>query len=179
MRQVILKIHVSLDGYIRSENEDNMDWVFRTYDDDLKGWEVESLWQAGTHIMGRNLYFEMAEYWPSSTEEYAEPMNTIPKVVFSKTLKHADWNNTRIASGDLAAEINLLKQETGNDILLHGGADFTHSLTKLSLIDEYRLIIHPVVLSAGLPLFTGPLDLNLVDSRIFPSGSVLMAYRRA
>lgn len=176
MRKVILKMHVSLDGYIRAVDDDSMDWVFRTFDDQLKAWEVESLWQAGTHIMGRVLYREMADYWPTSTEEYAEPMNTIPKVVFSRTLQKADWNNTRIANGDTIEEIIRLKQESGGEILAHGGADFTQSLTKLGLIDEYRLIVHPVILSAGLPLFTEPIDLHLLDSQAFPGGSMLMVY---
>jgi dihydrofolate reductase len=178
-RKIILKMHVSLDGYIRAENDESMDWVFHTYDDLLKAWEVESLWQAGTHIMGRVLYKDMSEYWPTSMEEYAEPMNTIPKVVFSRTLQQAKWNNTRIANGDTVEEILRLKQESGKDILAHGGAVFTQSLTKLGLIDEYRLIIHPVVLSAGLPLFAEPVDLKFLDSQVFPSGSMLMVYRLA
>jgi dihydrofolate reductase len=178
MRKVILKMHVSLDGYMRGNGEDSLDWVFRTYDEQLKTWEVDSLWQAGTHIMGRTLYSEMADYWPASTEEYAEPMNTIPKVVFSKTLTRTDWYNTRIARGDLGDEIVRLKQESGKDILLHGGIALSHALTKLKLIDEYRLIVHPVIISKGFPLFPDPIDLQLLDSLVFPSGSLLLVYNR-
>jgi dihydrofolate reductase len=179
MRKVILKMHVSLDGYVRAASGDVMGWIFRTYDDQLKAWEVEMLWKAGTHIMGRNLYDEMAAYWPDSTEVYAEPMNTIPKVVFSKTLKQADWVGTRIVNGDLAAEIARMKNEPGKDILAHGGAAFAKSLSKLGLIDEYRLILHPLVLSAGLPLFAEPADLKLQESTVFPCGSILLVYGRA
>lgn len=178
MRKVILKMHVSIDGYIRAASGDMMDWVFRTYDDELKAWEVETLWQAGTHIMGRNLYQEMAGYWPTSTEEFAEPMNTIPKVVFSRTLKQTDWNNSRIASGDVAKEITRLKQEPGKDILVHGGAEFVQALSKLALIDEYRLIVHPVVLSAGLSLFAEATDLKLLGSKAFPAGAIALTYGR-
>ena len=90
MRNVVLKMHVSLDGYVKATSGDVMGWIFRTYDNELKAWEVDLLWQAGTHIMGRRLYEEMVAYWPTSTEEFAPPMNEIPKVVFSKTMRQAD-----------------------------------------------------------------------------------------
>ncbi len=179
MRQVILKMHVSLDGYIRPAEGNATDWIFSTYDDQLKDWEVGTLWQAGTHIMGRNLYYEMAAYWPTSTEVYAEPMNTIPKVVFSKTLEHADWQGTRIANGNLVTEIARIKQEPGKYILAHGGAAFVQSLSTLGLIDEYWLIVHPVVLSDGLPLFVEPMKLKLLRTTAFPGGSVLLVYGHA
>ncbi|MBI1881234.1 MAG: dihydrofolate reductase [Chloroflexi bacterium] len=178
MRKVVLKIHVSLDGYIRAASGDVMDWVFRTYDDELKAWEVDTLWQAGTHIMGRKLYEEMAAYWPTSTEDFAPPMNEIPKVVFSRTLKQADWSNSRVASGDLTEELARLKLEPGQDILVHGGANFVQSLSKLSLIDEYRLIVHPVALTSGLPIFAEVMDLKLLDSKAFPAGAIALIYGR-
>lgn len=163
MGNLILKIHISLDGYIRGAVDDNLNWVFRTYDDELKAWEVDTLWQAGTHIMGRNLYEDMAAYWPASTEVFAPPMNEIPKVVFSKTLKQADWNNTTVANGDISEEICKLKQKSNKDILVHGGGQFVQSLSSLGLIDEYRLIVHPIVLGSGLPIFTKAMDLEGVN----------------
>lgn len=179
MRKVILKIHVSLDGYIRAASGDVMDWVFRSYDDELQAWEVETLWQAGTHIMGRNLYEEMASYWPTSSEAFAPPMNEIPKVVFSTSMEHANWEHTRVAGGDVAGEIARLRQEPGKDILAHGGAAFAKSLSRLELIDEYRLIVHPVVLSGGLSLFDAAMDLDLLSTRSFPAGAVALIYGRA
>jgi dihydrofolate reductase len=178
MRKVILKMHVSLDGYIQAAGKDATDWIFDTYDDQLKDWEVDTLRQAGTHVMGRNLYYDMAAYWPNSTEVYAEPMNTIPKVVFSKTLKHAEWQGTRIADGNVAEELWRMKNEPGNYILVHGGAAFVQSLSKLGLIDEYRLIVHPVVLSDGLQLFAEPMKLKFKESIPFPGGSILLVYDR-
>ncbi|MCB9077624.1 MAG: dihydrofolate reductase [Anaerolineaceae bacterium] len=178
MRKVVLKIHVSLDGYIRGGDGDVMDWVFRTYDDELKAWEVDLLWQAGTHIIGRNLYEEMAGYWPTSTEEFAPPMNEIPKVVFSKTLKQTNWQKTHVVSGKLAEELDRLKQAPGQDILVHGGANFVQSLSKLNLIDEYRLIVHPVVLGGGLPLFAERMDLDFLASQAFPAGAIALMYGR-
>lgn len=179
MRKVRFKIHTSLDGYVRGSDGDVMDWVFKTYDDALQQWEVDALWAAGTHIMGRNLYEEMAAYWPNSNEPFAPPMNEIPKVVFSKTLQDATWPGTRIASGDLAAEIERLKREPGQPILLHGGPALTQSIAELGLIDEYTVIIHPIVLAGGLPLFAKRIDLTLLDSKVFPAGAVALTYGRA
>jgi len=178
MRQVVLKMHVSLDGYVRAASGDVLDWVFRTYDDKLKAWEVDLLWQAGTHIMGRRLYEEMAAYWPTSTEAFAPPMNEIPKVVFSKTMRQANWTQSRVSNGDVEEDLAHLKQESGKAILADGGAEFAQSLSRLGLIDEYRLIVHPVVLAGGLPLFEEPMDLKLVSTRSFPAGAVALIYGR-
>jgi dihydrofolate reductase len=112
VRKVILKMHVSLDGFVGTLSGD-VDWIFRSYDDELKTWEVDLLWQAGTHIMGRVLYHDMAEHWPSSTEAFAPPMNEIPKVVFSGTLKEADWTDSRVVAGETAEEISRLKEQPG------------------------------------------------------------------
>ncbi len=178
MRKVVLKMHVSLDGYVRAASGDVMDWISRTYDDELKAWEVDLLWQAGTHVMGRRLYEEMAAYWPTSTEAFASPMNEIPKVVFSRTMRQADWAHSRVSNGDVAEKLARLKQESGKAILVHGGADFAQSLARLGLIDEYRLIAHPVVLAGGLPLFKEPMDLKLRSTRSFPKGAVALTYGR-
>jgi dihydrofolate reductase len=130
--------------------------------------------------MGRNKYEEMAEFWPTSDDDYAAPMNDIPKVVFSKTLERADWPDSRIARGDLAEEIAALKREPGKDMLAWGGAAFAQSLTRLGLVDEYRLILQPVALGEGLPLFkhlNAPVLLELVDAQTYDTGAALHVYR--
>jgi len=177
MRKVILKMHVSIDGYIRGNNEVGVDWIFKTHDDELQTWEVDLLSKAGTHVMGKNLYDEMAAYWPNSTEVYAPPMNEISKVVFSKSMKHADWKGTKVINGDVAEGIAQLKEESGKDILVHGGAAFVHSLSKLGLIDEYRLIVHPIALGGGLPLFKEKIDMKLLSVKSFQAGVVLLVYK--
>lgn len=106
-------------------------------------------------------------------------MNEIPKIVFSKTMKKADWAHARIDDGDLSAAIARLRQEPGKDILAHGGAAFAQALTRLDLIDEFRLIIHPIVLSGGLALFSEARDLRLVNTKTFPAGAVALTYHRA
>jgi dihydrofolate reductase len=112
-------------------------------DEAFKRWILDSVWAAGAHLMGRVTYEEMAAFWPTSTSEYAAPMNVIPKVVFSRTLQHADWPETRIARGDLAEEIARLKREPGNDLIAYGGATLDQALSRLGLVDEYRLMIQP------------------------------------
>ncbi|HZV66115.1 MAG TPA: dihydrofolate reductase family protein, partial [Telluria sp.] len=117
-----------------------------------------------------------------SNEPFAAPMNEIPKFVFSRTLEEAPWGDTMIVRGDLADEINRLKQLPGRELLAHGGARFARSLVALGLVDEYRLVVHPVVLGKGLALFDGieaPRDLVLVGATPFPSGAVAMVYRPA
>jgi dihydrofolate reductase len=121
--------------------------------------------------MGRVTYEQMAAYWPAATGDCAPPMNNIPKVVFSKRLRTAEWISSRIARGDLTEEITALKSESGGDIIAHGGATFVQALSRLRLIDEYRLVVLPVALGSGLPLFrdlAGPLRLDLVEARRFP-----------
>jgi dihydrofolate reductase len=118
----------------------------------------------------------MAEHWPNATDDYAALMNNLPKVVFSKTLPAVGWAGSRIARGDLAAEIAPLKSESGGEIMAHGGAAFVQALSRLGLIDEYRLVILPVALGNGLPLFkdlTKPLRLDLEKAEKFPDGTVI------
>jgi len=122
----------------------------------------------------------MAAFWPTSTSEYAAPMNEIPKVVFSKTLEDAGWGETRIASGDLSEEIAAIKREEGNDVIAYGGATFAQALSRLGLVDEYRLNIQPTALGAGLPLFKdlpAPLHLELVEAHTYPTGTAIHVYR--
>ena len=107
-------------------------------------------------------------------------MNEKQKIVFSKTLKKTDWNNSRIVGGDLAAEISRLKNEPGKDIAVFAGAGIAASLMRLGLIDEYRLLVNPVLLGAGTPLFQKGYDrsiLDLLETKTFKSGAMLLSYR--
>jgi dihydrofolate reductase len=178
MRQVALQMGMSLDGYVANDREHP--GVAVPEDAELIRWKIERLAKAGAHIMGRTTYQEMAEYWPRSTEPYAAPMNDIPKIVFSRTLSEASWPTTRIASGDLTAEIAALKQEPGGDVIAHGGASFAAALAARGLIDEYCLVIQPVAVGGGQALFaelSAPLRLELVEARSFTCGIVVQVYR--
>jgi dihydrofolate reductase len=178
MRPLILKMEISLDGFVGRPDGD-VEWIFRTFDDELSKHAVELLGSAGVHAMGRVTYEDMAAHWPTSDEPYAPPMNDIPKVAFSRTLEHADWGPVRIARGDLAEEVAALKAEAGGPILAHGGASFAQSLSRVGLIDEYRLHVHPDVLGEGLPIFADPAQLRLLSARAFPAGTVALHYERA
>lgn len=194
---------MTLDGYIGGPAGE-IDWIMRTIDAESTSWIEETLWQAGAHLVGRRTYADMVSYWPTSTEPLAAPMNTIPKVVFSRSgsfayepttaLRNAtdaqrgaglplskqppNWDDTRELSGELGAEIADLKAESGKDLLAHGGASFAQSLVRLGLVDEYRLLVHPAVLGSGMALFDGttPFDLKLVNSTTLASGVHALVY---
>ena len=179
MRRVVLQMGVMLDGFIAGPGGEG-DWGLPAEHRDVRAWKVASVRQAGTHIMGRVTYEQMAACWPTATGDYAPPMNNIPKVVFSKRLPTAEWISSRIARGDLTEEITAPKSESGGDIIAHGGATFVQALSRLRLIDEYRLVVLPVALGSGLPLFrdlAGPLRLDLVEARRFPGGTVIHIYQ--
>jgi dihydrofolate reductase len=179
MRPVVLQMGVTVDGYVAGPGGEG-DWGLPAEHPDVRAWKVASLRKAGTHIMGRVTYEQMAGYWPDATGEYAEFMNTLPKVVFSKTLPAADWPGSRIARGDLTEEIAALKSEPGGEIMAHGGAAFVQALSRLGLIDEYRLVILPVALGSGLPLFKDlakPLRVDLAEAEHFPDGTAIHVYR--
>jgi dihydrofolate reductase len=176
MRPVVLQMGVTLDGYVAGQG----DWGLPPEHPDVQAWKVASLQRVGTHIMGRVTYEEMASYWPNAVGQYADFMNTLPKVVFSTTLEAAGWPGSRVARGDLTEEIAALKSESGGEIMAHGGAAFVQALSRLGLIDEYRLVILPVALGSGLPLFKDlakPLRVDLAEARSFPDGTVIHVYQ--
>jgi dihydrofolate reductase len=212
MRRLILKMSMSVDGFVGSVNG-NIDWIFESTDEAATRWIMDLLYDTGLHIMGSRTFQDMAAFWPTSTEPFAAPMNAIPKVVFSRkrgidldrketTTALADasrrrlaegggavpdepsnlgnWLEAPVAGGDLAEEVARLKQMPGKDILAHGGAGFAQSLAEHNLIDEYRLLVHPVVLGRGLPLFGAvpePRKLQLVNATAFPAGAIAQVYR--
>jgi dihydrofolate reductase len=179
MRPVVLQMGVTLDGYVAGPGGEG-DWGLPAERPDVRAWKVASLRQVGTHIMGRVTYEQMAGHWPNATGDYAEFMNNLPKVVFSKTLPAAEWAGSRIARGDLTEEIAALKSEPGGEIMAHGGAAFVQALSGLGLIDQYRLVILPVALGNGLPLFKDlpkPLRVDLAEAKSFPDGTVIHVYQ--
>jgi dihydrofolate reductase len=179
MRRVVVQMGVTLDGYVAGPGGEG-DWGLPPEHPDVRAWKVASLGQVGAHIMGRVTYEQMATHWPDATGDYADFMNRLPKVVFSASLPDAGWAGARIARGDLAAEIAALKGESGGEIMAHGGAAFVQALSRLGLVDEYRLVILPVALGNGLPLFKDlakPLRLDLAEARSFPDGTVINVYQ--
>jgi dihydrofolate reductase len=178
MRKVVLMMHVSLDGFVARENGD-LDWVFGDIDDEMKKWTVDLLRPMETQLLGRGAYSEQVQYWPTATDELAPVINAATKIVFSATLDTVEWQNARLARGDVEDEIARLKAEPGGDVFVPGGARFAQSLSARRLIDEYHLVVHPVALGTGMPLFTEPAELSLIGSRAFATGAVALAYERA
>jgi dihydrofolate reductase len=191
MRKLMMKMSVSLDGFVGGPNGEN-DWIFKTGDEESKAYSVELCRTPGLIIMGRKSFESMAPYWPTATGPFAAPMNEIPKAFFTKkgftgilpsaelSPAAASWAEARVFDGDLAEGIRGLKAEPGKPILALGGAGFMRSLIATGLIDEYHLIIHPVALGSGLPIFTDlaiPLYLKLVDVKAFPKGVAAHTYR--
>ncbi|OQW60389.1 MAG: dihydrofolate reductase [Proteobacteria bacterium HN_bin10] len=200
MRELILKMSMSLDGFV-SDIDGRNTWMFGA-DQEAKAWSVDYLWNAGLHIMGSNTFLGMASWWPTSVDQFAPPMNQIPKAVFSRQgasiLERASnspsaqtatlqpgaesWAAAYVASGNLADEIATLKAQEGKAIIAHGGVSFARSLVARGLIDQFVLLVIPVALGKGQPLFSDlptPKPLKLISSRPFPGGAVAQIYRPA
>jgi dihydrofolate reductase len=172
MASLVLKMSVSLDGYV-APVDGSTEWIAAGGSADGLSWTVETVSNAGAHLVGAATYAGWAGYWPSASGPFAKPMNEIPKVVFSDSLASADWAETTIASGDLAEAVTRLKQERSDGYLLaHGGVRFARSLVETGLIDEYRLLIHSTVLGAGERLFLAPLAIEPVSTTVFSGGAV-------
>lgn len=144
--------------------------------------ELDRISRSGAHLMGRVTYQQMASYWPQSEDPYASPMNNIPKVVFSRTLDDAEatWPVTQVARGDLATEIATIKAGDGPDVIAWGGGRFAGALAAANLIDEYVLLVQPLVLGKGRALFNQLPEsrhMMLVEAVPFPSGVVVHIYR--
>jgi dihydrofolate reductase len=176
MATLILKMSVSLDGYV-APPDGGSGWVAAGRSDDARNWTVETVRNACAHLIGANTYADWATYWPNASGPFAEPMNEIPKVVFSSSLTATDWAGTTIATGDLTDAVTRLKQEHPDGYLLaHGGARFARSLVQTGLIDEYRLVVHPVVLGAGERLFTAPLTVEPRSTITFSGGALAQVF---
>ena len=186
MRKIIVTMWVTLDGFIAGSNEE-MDWVM--VDDEMGKYEDDMVSSADTLILGRVTYASFAGAWPHVPEnpsaskgevEYAHKVNAMHKIVFSKTLQKAEWNNSTLMKEIVPEEIEKLKQEPGRDMVIYGSASIVQQLTNLGFIDEYQLLVHPVVLGGGKPLFKGINDrgnLKLIKTRTFSSGVVGLHYQ--
>ncbi|MBB5396738.1 dihydrofolate reductase family protein [Mucilaginibacter sp. AK015] len=160
MRKLILSASISLDGYVEGPNGD-MSWMQVDNDqewDDL----FESLNKVDLFILGSGMWTDYSSHWkkqlvdpgaPANEVKYAKIADKTPHIVFSKTLKDAGWDNTTINNGDLAAEVEKLKEQPGKDIMTFGGAKFVASLLDSGLVDEYRLAINPAILAGGKSSF--------------------------
>ncbi len=180
MRKVVVSEFMSVDGVMEAPYE----WQPAFWHDDIGAYKNEELFASDALLLGRVTYEGFASAWPTmeGTGEFGERMNSMAKYVVSTTLEQGDWTNSTIIRRDVANEIARLKQLPGENILIGGSADLVRSLMRDDLIDEYRLMIHPVVVGKGKRLFADASDLTslrLVASRTFPTGVIVLTYHRA
>jgi dihydrofolate reductase len=183
MRKAIMFNLITIDGFFEGPNKWDIGW--HQVDQEFNEFSIDQLGHAGGLIFGRVTYQGMVSYWPGPTAIQNDPqvaglMNSIPKYVFSKTLETVDWNNTHLIKGDAVDELKKLKQQSGNDLFIFGSANLSSIFTRNRLIDEYRLIVNPVVLGKGGSVFDGlqeTLKLKLVNVKTFGNGNVLLYYQ--
>ncbi|HEX5579721.1 MAG TPA: dihydrofolate reductase family protein, partial [Candidatus Limnocylindria bacterium] len=186
--RLIATSFVTLDGVMEGpgfdEHRDGKNaWALRIQDEETERYNLALVMHADAILLGRTTYQIWAAFWPTmdaGDRSMAEKLNAMPKYVASNTLERADWNNTTVLRGDVAAEVGRLKAEGGDgDLLLYGSADLLAEVMKHDLVDEYRLQLYPVVLGSGKHLFRDRIEthhLRLTGSRVFPSGIVLLIY---
>jgi dihydrofolate reductase len=184
MRKLIVFNLVTLDGYFSGQGGD-ISW--HNVDEEFNKYAIEKVNTGNTLLFGRATYELMASFWPTpeaikNDPIVAERMNSLPKIVFSRTLDKAEWNNTRLVKGDMLSEIRKMKQESGKDMTIFGSGSIVSQLAPHGLIDEYQIMVNPVVLGKGETMFEGIQDklaLKLTRTRIFGNGNVLLHYEPA
>ena len=176
-------MQLSLDSFCAGPNGE-MDWMTFSWDDELKQYITGLTEPVDCIILGRKLAEGFIPYWASVAVDPDNPEHkagrkyaNTPKVVFSKTLDKSAWPNTVLAKGNLSDEITRLKEQDGKDIIVYGGATFVSALIKERLVDEFHLFINPTSIVEGLVPFADRTDLELVQSKAFPCGIVLLQYK--
>ena len=177
MRKVFLFNMVTLDGFFGGPNHE-IDW--HNVDEEFNEFAIAQLNEVDTLLFGRVTYQLMASYWPTqfaieNDTVVAEKMNDVPKVVFSRTLENVEWNNSRLVKENAAEEITRLKQQPGKDLSIFGSANLAASFIPAGVIDEFRIMVNPVVLGDGNRLFKDhKLNLSLLNAKTFHNGNVLL-----
>ena len=188
MRKVIVSEYVTLDGVFEDpgggEGTKYGGWSFQFWNEEAAKYKFDELFASDALLLGRATYEGFAKAWPTMKDEggFADRMNSIPKYVVSTTLKELAWNNSHLMKGNIAEEVARLKQQEGKDILVAGSGVLVRTLMQHDLIDEYRLMVYPVVLGGGKRLFSDGSDktvLKLVDTKSFSSGIVVLSYEPA
>lgn len=189
MRNIVVSEFVSLDGVFEdpggAEKFKHGGWSFKFRDDEVPKFKLDEVFASDALLLGRVTYEGFAIAWPSVKDDvgFADKMNNMPKYVVSTTLKKLDWNNSRLIKANVAEEVQKLKQQPGKDVLVYGSGELVNTLLRHDLVNELRLMVHPVVLGSGKRLFDDTAEtmkvLKLAESRTFPSGIVLLSYHPA
>jgi len=181
MRKVIAVEFVTLDGFISGPNGE-LDWFVHD-DPEIPGGQLDSV---DTFLFGRRTYELMVSHWPTATDDnpvIIAKMNNTPKIVFSKTLNKVEWgrwNNAKLVKENVVETVNQMKKQPGKDMVILGSGTLVSSFLKLGLIDEYQILLHPIVLGRGKPLFRDLSErqkLELIGTKTFKSGVVGLYYR--
>jgi len=187
MRKIIVSEFYTLDGFM-SDPEDKMDWVLGSFNDEMGKYESELYDNADTLLLGKTTYKIFEGYWPQAPSnpatsrgdiEMAHKINNITKIVFSHSMEGVEWQNSKLLKDIDPEEIVKMKQGAGKNILVIGSASIVQQLTNLGLIDEYHLLLHPVVLGRGKPLFKDirkKHDIKLFEAKTFSNGVVKLCY---
>jgi len=177
MRKIFVSEFITLDGVIEAPHE----WSFPYWNDEIGKYKLEELFSSGGLLLGRVTYQGFAEAWPGRTDEqgFADRFNSYPKYVVSTTLTYAGWNNSTRIKNDVVDQIAQLKQQPGQDIMINGSRKLVETLIKDDLIDEYHLLVYPIVLGKGIKLFNDGIktNLKLVESKPYSSGVVGLTYQ--
>jgi dihydrofolate reductase len=195
MRKVIVYEWMTLDGVVQAPGAPDEDttggfehggWHLPYFDDLSRNWVVENLTNAGGFLLGRRTYEGFADYWPNASEEeqvIAEPLNTRPKYVATTTLTDPlGWQNSTVLQGDVAEAVAALKQEDGGHLLVIGSSKLAQTLIEHDLVDEFRVMIDPLVLGGGKRIFShdgARRPLRLIDSQVTTTGAILASYAPA
>ncbi len=185
MRKVVVSMFVSLDGVMEdpggAEKSEHGGWTMPYWNEEIAKFKYDELFASGALLLGRVTYQGFAAAWPSRTDEagFADRMNNLPKFVVSKTLERVGWNNSTLIKGNIAEEVARLKQQPGQDILIAGSGTLVRTLMQHDLIDQYQLLVYPVVLGSGKRLFENvrKTPLKVVETKAFSSGVVLLSYQ--
>lgn len=176
MAKIVANFFISLDGVVESPDQ----WHFPYFNDEMGAAVGVGVQNAAAYLMGRKLYEEWSAYWPTTDEDQdlAEIFNNARKYVVSNTLEKADWNNTTVISGDVAAKLRELKEQTDGDIQMSGSATTVRWLLANGLLDELNLLVHPIAVGHGQRLFedTPTHSLELVKSETFKTGVLNLTY---
>jgi dihydrofolate reductase len=180
MRRVVATEYLTLDGVFQEPGE----WSFPFWSEEAAKFKFDELFASDALLLGRLTYEGFAAAWPTMTDEagFADRMNGFPKYVVSSTLDKPEWNNSTVIKGNISEEVKKLKEEPGQDILLAGSGQLVEALMRDDLIDEFRFMVHPVILGSGKRLFRDGIDkrvLKLVDTKPFSSGVVVLTYELA
>jgi dihydrofolate reductase len=178
-RRLAATLFISLDGVVESPHK----WSFPYWNDEIGKFKLEETLASDALLLGRVTYEGFAAAWPGrkDAEGFADRFNSMPKYVASRTLKKLEWNNSHLIAGDLSREVSKLKQQPGQDLVIHGSPSLIRSLMPHDIIDEYRLLVYPLVLGHGKRLFdeSSTANLKLVESKAFSTGVVKAVYRPA